>query len=153
MKSIIYRFYKAFQSLDHEAMNACYHPDAEFEDPAFGKLKGRSLHKMWEMLCTSQKGKDFQMTYDDILQSEHDGEAHWEAKYTFSKTGRKVHNIIKAKFIIKDGLIYKHNDHFNLRIWAKQAMGWKGQILGGTGFFKKNLQKETNKMLSKYMAK
>lgn len=153
MKSIIYHFYKAFQSLDHKAMNACYHQDASFEDPAFGKLEGERLRKMWEMLCTSQKGKEFAMTYDDIKQSDHDEEAYWEVKYTFSKTGRKVHNKIKAEFEIKDGLIYKHHDSFNLRKWASQAMGWKGSLLGGTSFFKKNLQKETNKMLSKYMAK
>ncbi|MCK5702831.1 MAG: nuclear transport factor 2 family protein, partial [Cyclobacteriaceae bacterium] len=72
---------------------------------------------------------------------------HWEAYYSFSKTGRKVHNIINAEFEFKDGKIIKHIDNFDLYKWSKQALGIQGLILGWTGFFKKKLHKQTNKML------
>ena len=53
------------------------------------------------------------------------GSAHWEAWYSFSKTGRKVHNIVEAEFEFKDSKIIKHTDTFNLHKWASQAMGWR----------------------------
>ena len=79
--------------------------------------------------------------------------ANWEAIYNFSKTGRKVHNKIKAEFEFKDGKIIKHTDTFDLHKWAKQAMGFKGFLLGGTSFFKKKLNAQTNKLLSSFEKK
>ncbi|MFT4771922.1 MAG: hypothetical protein ACI9D1_001957, partial [Cryomorphaceae bacterium] len=88
-----------------------------------------------------------------VKASDQAGSAHWEAKYTFSKTGRKVHNSIDATFEFSDGKIIKHTDDFDLKKWAKQAMGLKGALLGGTGFFKKKLQEQTNGMLAKFESK
>lgn len=150
MKSIIEQFYTAFEAVDGEAMAACYHSDVVFEDPAFGVLKGEKAKTMWRMLCESQRGKDFQVTYSGITSDNTSGKAHWEAKYEFSQTGRKVHNKIDAAFEFKDGLIIKHVDTFDLQKWAKQALGFKGALLGGTGFFKKKLNAQTNALLAKW---
>lgn len=150
MKSIIEKFYDAFTALDGNAMAACYHPDIAFEDPAFGNLKGEKAKNMWRMLCESQQGKDFQISYSNVSCSDTAGSAHWEAKYVFSQTGRSVHNKIDAEFELKDGLIIKHVDTFNLQKWAKQALGFKGAILGGTAFFKKKLNAQTIAMLAKW---
>lgn len=103
------------------------------------------------MLCSSQKGKDFKVVFSDIEANENKGTAHWEAFYTFSKTGRKVHNIIDAEFEFKDSLIIKHIDTFNLHKWARQAMGLKGLLFGGMGFFKAKLHNQTNYILDKYI--
>jgi SnoaL-like domain len=150
MENLLNNFYKGFQNLDAENMVECYHPDIFFEDPAFGILEKERAKNMWRMLCDSQKGKDFKVTYSQILAEENEGSAHWEAFYTFSQTGRKVHNIISANFEFKDGLIIKHLDNFNLHSWAKQAMGVKGALIGKTAFFKKKLQQTTNSLLDKY---
>lgn len=147
MRNLISDFYKAFHQLDANKMTSCYHKDVVFEDPAFGVLEGKKASAMWHMLCESQKGKDFTVEASNITENS----AHWEAFYTFSKTGRKVHNKIDATFKFKDGLIIKHTDHFNLHTWAKQAIGFKGWLLGGTGFFKKKLQSQTNRLLNKYI--
>lgn len=149
-QDLINQFYSAFANLDAEAMASCYHKNVVFEDPAFGMLKGEKAGNMWRMLCQSQKGKDFVVTFSEINGTEGKGSAHWEAKYTFSKTGRKVHNKIRAEFEFADGKIIKHTDQFDLKKWAKQAMGFKGALLGGTGFFKKKLQEQTNGMLAKF---
>ncbi|WP_138433921.1 nuclear transport factor 2 family protein [Winogradskyella algicola] len=147
MKDLISKFYQAFHELDAKKMASYYHEDIIFEDPAFGVLKGEQANAMWQMLCESQKGKDFKIETSNIT----DNSAHWEAYYTFSKTGRKVHNKIDATFEFKDGLIIKHTDNFSLHNWAKQAIGFKGWLLGGTGFFRKKLQSQTNYLLIKFM--
>ena len=151
MGKIITDFYNAFNNLDAEAMCSFYHEDIVFEDPAFGVLKGERAKAMWKMLCTSQKGKNFKVISSDIIENENEGSAHWEAFYMFSKTGRKVHNKIDAKFEIKDGLIIKHIDTFNLHKWANQAIGIKGMLFGGMGFFKTKLQKQTSHLLDKFI--
>lgn len=149
MEKVIEKFYNAFNKLDAEKMSECYHNEIIFEDPAFGVLKGEKAKNMWRMLCASQKNKEFIVTYSNITNSS----ANWEAQYYFSQTGKKVHNIITAKFEFKDGLIIKHADDFDLHKWAKQALGFKGFLLGGTGFFKKKLNAQTNNLLAKYEAK
>jgi ketosteroid isomerase-like protein len=153
MKSTIEKFYKAFSELDAETMASCYAKNVVFEDPAFGVLNGEHAKNMWRMLCESQKGKDFTVVASNFKADEKTGSAHWEAFYTFSQTGRKVHNKIDAHFEFENGLIVKHTDHFNLHSWAKQAMGFKGILLGGTPFFKKKLHAQTNRLLQKYEAR
>lgn len=151
MEDLIKTFYTAFQQQDHEAMNACYHDDIVFHDPGFGELHGEDAKAMWTMLC--KKAQDFSLEFSDVKVNGDKGSAHWEAKYTFSQTGRSVHNIIDAQFEFKDGKIIKHNDHFNLHRWAGQALGFKGKLLGGTKFFQKKLQAQTNGMLRKFRQK
>ena len=153
MSTIISQFYTAFAKLDAETMNSFYHDDIVFKDPAFGTLKGFEVNYMWQMLCESQVGKDFNVQFSNVMEDAVSGTAHWEADYTFSKTGRKVHNEIDAEFKIKDGKIIEHIDRFNLKKWAAQAMGFKGSILGGTGYFKRKLQFRTRRMLEHYIEK
>ena len=152
-ENIVKKFYEAFSNLDAEGMVSLYSDDIIFQDPAFGKLEGERAKNMWRMLCESQKGQDFKVKYSQVFCDQTRGAAHWEAFYTFSRTGRKVHNIIEAKFDIKDGKIIRHIDTFNLHRWAKQAMGFSGFLLGWSGFFKNKLQAQTNKLLTKYEAK
>ena len=148
-KQLITKFYDAFTKLDSEAMTSCYHKDIVFTDPAFGTLKGERAKAMWIMLC--ENAQDLTVTYSNIEATETEGKAHWDATYVFSKTGRNVINSIDAKFVFKDGKIISHIDHFSLHTWAKQAMGFKGLLLGGTAFFKKKLNLQTNRLLDKFM--
>lgn len=150
MKQVVETFYNAFKNLDAETMVSCCHESIVFEDPVFGVLKGDHAKNMWRMLCEFQKGKDFKITYSNIEANDLNGTAHWEAFYTFSKTGRKVHNEIQSRFEFKDGKIIKHTDTFDLYKWSKQAFGLKGFLLGKTTFFKKKLNTQTNSLLSKF---
>ncbi|MFK7782782.1 nuclear transport factor 2 family protein [Psychroserpens sp.] len=153
MEHVIEKFYNAFKNLDAESMVSFYHEDIVFKDPAFGVLKGNRAKNMWRMLCESQKNKDFQVTFSNINVSEYESSASWEAFYTFSKTGRKVHNIIEARFEFKDGKIIKHTDSFNLYRWSKQALGLKGFVMGNTKYFRNKLKAQTNRLLDKYEKK
>lgn len=153
MEKLIHKFYSAFNDLDVDTMVSCYHKDIHFEDPGFGVLKGERACNMWRMLVGSQKGKDFKVSFSDIQANQESGSAHWEAQYNFSKTGRRVHNKIDAKFKFKDGLIIEHIDHFNLYTWSKEALGGSAYLIGWTGFFKKKLQEQTHKTLSQFEKK
>lgn len=153
MRNIIEEFYEAFSRLDAENMVKYYHPDVVFQDPAFGELKADRAKNMWRMLCHSQKGKGFKLEYRIINFNKEKASVQWDAFYTFSQTGRKVHNKIFAKFVIENGLIMEHIDEFSLYNWSKQAMGIKGYFLGKTSFFRNKLQQKTNLLLNEFEKK
>lgn len=151
-EEVITRFYSAFQRLDHQTMNGCYSDDIVFSDPAFGLLRGEEVKYMWEMLC--KNAKDFSLTFSNIqLLDEEYATCNWIANYTFSKTGRKVVNNIKAFMKLKDGKIMEHSDAFKLSKWAAQALGWKGQLFGWMGWMKRKIQKNARKNLIAYIEK
>ena len=78
------------------------------------------------------------------------GRAHWEAWYTFSASGRKVHNIIDATFEFRDGKIVKHTDRFDLHRWAGLALGLPGTLLGWTPFLQNKIRAMAQKGLADY---
>lgn len=148
-EQLIQRFYSAFQKRDHAGMAACYHKDVEFSDMVFIGLKGDRARGMWRMLCIN--GADLRIEFRDIKADDKTGTAHWDARYTFSKTGRKVLNSIDASFEFRDGLIYKHNDRFDLHAWAGQALGLPGKLLGGTGFMQGKIRTMAGKSLDDFL--
>jgi ketosteroid isomerase-like protein len=149
-EATITRFYTAFNKLDYVTMNSCYSNDIVFNDPAFGLLEGDEARAMWEMLC--KNARDFSLTFSNIqLLDEEYATCNWTATYTFSKTGRKVVNHIKAHMKLKDGKITEHSDAFKLSTWAAQALGWKGVLFGWMGWMKKKIQKNARKNLVTFM--
>lgn len=148
--AVIERFYSAFQKLDAKTMNDCYSDDIIFSDPVFLTLRGDEVRSMWEMLC--KNAKDFTLTFSDIeLLDEEYATCRWVANYTFSKTGNKVTNHIKAFMRLKDGKITEHSDAFRLSTWIAQALGWKGVLFGWTGFMKRGVQNNARRNLLKFM--
>jgi len=143
-------FYSAFAKGDAETMTSLYADAVEFEDPAFGKLKGSEAKMMWQMLIERSKG-NLKVSYEVSETTKNTAKVNWTAVYPFSKTGRMVTNHIEATLVIENGRIIQHTDHFNLWKWSRQAMGWKGYLLGWTPFFRKKLQQQTRKMLQQYM--
>ncbi len=147
---LIETFYTAFQSRNADGMCACYHPDVTFADPAFGTLHGARAASMWRMLV--ERGKDLRVTFGDIHADDTRGSAHWEARYTFSKSRRPVLNIIEAEFVFKDGLIFQHTDRFNLWKWSSMALGLTGTLLGWTPLIQSAIRKEALRGLEKFLS-
>lgn len=147
---LITGFYKAFQKRDWKKMAACYAPNATFHDEVFD-LVGPEIGAMWRMLC--ERGKDLKLEFSNVRGTDKKASAHWEAWYTFTPTKRKVHNIIDAQFTLKNGLITKHVDAFDLHAWAGQALGAKGRLLGGLGMVHKGIRRNARKALDDFMAK
>jgi ketosteroid isomerase-like protein len=128
---LIERFYAAFGARDGAAMAACYAPDAVFSDPVFGELRGAEPGRMWVML--TGRAQDLAITLESHSASDDgSGAAHWLADYTFTTTGRRVHNDVRARFAFRDGLIAEHHDDFSFHGWARQALGPAGLLLGWT---------------------
>ena len=148
-QELINRFYTAFQQRDWKTMQQCYHPEAHFSDPAFPGLNYLEVKAMWHMLC--ENAKDFSLQFSDVTSNHDKGSCNWQAWYTFSVTGRKVHNIIKADFRFKDGLIMQHTDTFNFWRWSRMAMGVTGSLLGWTPFFRSKVQSTARKSLARFM--
>jgi SnoaL-like domain len=144
-EKVIIKFYTDFQALDYRGMQEAYHIDAEFSDPVFGTLTAREVKAMWEMLLT--RSKDLRISFRDVQASDSAGKCHWEAWYTFSKTGLPVHNIIDAQFEFKDGKIYRHHDVFSLWRWSRQALGTTGLLMGWSPWVQNKIRRSARKSL------
>jgi limonene-1,2-epoxide hydrolase len=148
-EELIESFYTSFQRLDAEAMLRCYHPDIRFSDPVFPLLSKAEVSAMWKMLCS--QAKNFDLTFAAIEANDQTGKAHWEARYDFSATGRRVHNKIEAEFEFQDGKIIKHTDTFDFWKWSSMALGSVGILLGWTPLLRKKVQKQARERLAKFM--
>jgi len=147
--AVISKFYTAFRDHDAKAMSECYHPEIEFSDPVFVKLRGKDASKMWIMLIERSKGK-LHINFSDVQSDENLGSAKWIATYLFSKTNRNVINNVKAKFEFKDGLIIKHTDDFDLWKWSRMAFGFKGLLLGWTNLMQNKIRETAKNSLSQF---
>jgi ketosteroid isomerase-like protein len=146
---LIQRFYAAFARLDGNAMAACYAPDARFSDPVFSDLRGEEPGAMWRML--TGRARDLEVI---LLAHEANGDvgrAHWVADYTF-RTGRRVHNDIRAEFRFQDGLIANHRDCFSFYGWVRQALGPAGAAFGWTPMLRAKVQREARAGLDEFIA-
>jgi ketosteroid isomerase-like protein len=149
-EQIVQRFYTAFQQLDYTTMQDCYSENAIFNDPVFGILQGKEVSSMWEMLC--KNAKDFSLEFSNIESLDEEYiTCHWKAAYTFSATGRKVVNNIKAHMRIQEGKITEHSDKFDLWKWSRQALGIPGLLLGWSNFIQNKVHKTARKNLEKFM--
>jgi ketosteroid isomerase-like protein len=146
---LIESFYAAFARHDGDAMAACYAPDAHFSDPVFTDLRGEQPGAMWKML--TGRAKDLEVSLVEHAADGERGTAHWLADYTF-RTGRKVHNDVRAEFRFEDGLIADHRDSFSFYAWSRQALGPVGLALGWTPIVRSKVQGEARAGLDEFLA-
>ena len=148
--ALIERLYAALDAHDGDAMARCYADDASFEDPAFGRLTGSEVGDMWSMLAG--RSSDLRV---ELLEHEADdstGTAHWLARYTFARTGRPVVNDVRATFRFAGGRIVEHRDDFDLRRWARQALGRVGVVLGLTPLLGRSVRRLARRELAAFQA-
>ena len=147
-ETVIRAFYDAFARRDAEGMVRGYHPDVFFTDPVFPSLRGTEAGDMWRMLVG--RAKDLEVTLDEASADDDGGRARWTARYTFTRTGRKVVNRVESMFAFRDGLIVRHYDHFSLWRWAAQAFGPLGRIAGWSLPFKWKVRKDAARALERF---
>ena len=148
---LITTFYTCFQKKDYNGMQECYAESAVFNDEAFRNLNSEEVKAMWEMLCKT--GKEFRLTFGNVSETPTGGSAEWTASYLFSRTGKSVVNNVHAEFLIEDGKIIRHTDTFDFYIWAKQAFGITGLLLGWTSYFQNKVQAAARGNLENFMNK
>lgn len=150
-KATIERFYSAFAKLDADTMQACYAPDARFDDEAFSLQGAQQIGGMWRMLCTATKAKglaDWKLEYSQIT----DHSAHWDAHYRFSTTGRLVLNRVDSQFEFNaQGLITSQRDRFDFWTWSRQALGTPGLLLGWSPMLRNKVRATAAANLKKFM--
>jgi hypothetical protein len=144
-EALITKFYTAFQQKDFVTMQSCYHPEATFSDPVFPNLNSKEVKAMWQMLLTSSK--DLRLEFSEVT----DHSARWDAWYTFSRSGRPVHNIIRSSFTFRDGRIFTQRDDFNFWRWSRQALGLSGTLLGWTPVVSNKVRSTARRALDKFM--
>lgn len=149
-EKLIHHFYTSFAQKDYRAMQDCYADGATFSDEVFQNLNSAQVKAMWEMLIS--RGKDLQIRFQNVSANEKKGSAEWIANYTFSQTGKKVENRIKADFEFADGKIIKHLDSFDFYKWSSQALGLPGVLLGWTPFLKNKVRNTAMKSLTDFMS-
>ena len=150
-EELIQTFYDAFARLDYTTMQSCYTADPIFNDPVFGILQGREVGSMWEMLC--KNAKNFSLHVGKIEVDGEYGTCDWTASYTFSKTGKRVVNKVKAHIRIENGKITEHTDEFDIYKWSRQALGLPGILLGWSGYLKNKIRYDAKKKLQVFMDK
>ena len=148
--ALIERFYSAFARRDVETMLSCYRPDVVFCDPVFGTLSGSQARAMWRML--NARAVDLAVEFGEVAATGGGGSAHWEARYTYTATGRPVHNRIAASFEFRDGSIARHVDRFSLWRWAAMALGSQGALLGWLPPVRSAIRASAAKARAAYMA-
>ncbi len=148
-QQLITRLYSAFKKADYKTMQECYHDDAIFFDPVFEDLNAAEVKDMWEMLCKS--ARNFSVEFSEVAADDEYGSCRWVAHYTFSQTGKKVTNKIKAYFKFHEGKIVEHTDNFDLWIWSRQALGLPGWILGWSNVLQKKIRAKAQDNLAKFM--
>ncbi len=148
-EALIHRFYDAFAARDADTMAACYHERAVFGDPVFPRLVGREIGMMWRMLC--ERASDLEIEHSRVAADDDRGTAHWDARYTFSGTGRKVINRIDASFRFEGGAIIEHNDVFDFWAWSRMAIGPAGVLLGWTPLLRNKVRAQAQRGLERFM--
>jgi ketosteroid isomerase-like protein len=148
-EKLIRHFYESFKNKDFKSMQSCYADNATFSDAVFQNLNAAQVRAMWEMLIT--RGKDLELRFQNIKADEKTGSAEWIANYTFSQTGNKVENHIKANFEFENGKIVKHVDDFDFYKWSSQALGVSGKLLGWTSFLKNKVRQKAMKSLEDFI--
>lgn len=132
-------------------MQACYHQDVKFSDPVFQNLTGNEARAMWHMLIAAST--DLEIKFSEAEATEKNGSCKWDAFYSFSKTGNKVHNVISATFEFENNLIINHRDTFDLWRWSKMALGLPGALLGWSPFIKQKIRKTAIRNLAKFISR
>lgn len=150
--ALLERYYRAFSTLDAEAMAACYHPEVRFGDPAFPALTGGEVGDMWRMMSGRAVGFRLDITEAPGVSREGRGHGACVAHYTFSATGRAVANPIRSEFKFRDGLIAVQTDRFPFWAWSRQALGLPGLLLGWTPLLQRKVQRQAGQGLAGFRA-
>ncbi len=150
------KFYSAFAQLDSDTMATCYADDASFEDEVFTLRGKREVMGMWRMLCEATRANgrdDWKLEWSGVDATDTAGQAHWDANYRFSATGRMVLNRIDARFTFNpQGLIATHRDRFDFWAWSRQALGTPGLLLGWTPMLRNKVRARADGNLRKFLA-
>jgi len=155
-QALLKRFYAAFATLDARAMQSCYAPDAQFEDPLFALRGAEQIGAMWQMLCQTIRNGGPAVWRLETREVEaaggERGSAHWEARYRSGAAGRMVHNVVEAQFTFEGGLIAGHSERYDFWRWSRQALGSTGLVMGWSPMLRNQVRRQAQGKLERFLA-
>jgi len=124
---LLVKYLQAIKEQDLKTISSCFHEEAEFYEPAYGKLTGPKIAAWWTFFFA--QAKEFHSEFDSLKVNGDKATVHSEHWYYWNATGAGVHNLVESEFDFKDGKIFRQIDNYNLNAWAFQAleskfMGW-----------------------------
>jgi ketosteroid isomerase-like protein len=150
--AFITKFYHAFATRDWATMCAYVRRTTpRFRDPVFHDLDAEHVRAMWKMFCT--RSADLEVEFSHVAANDRFAVGHWDARYTFSKTGRRVLNRIDATFEMRDGRIFAHVDVFSFHQWSAQALGGFGKLAGWSSTLNGAVSSSAHAALKEFMQK
>lgn len=147
-RELVRRLYEALARRDGDAMASVYATAVRFHDPVFGDLTGDQAGDMWRMLTS--RSRDLRVDLVEHDADEQTGTAHWIARYTFTPTGRRVVNDVRASFRFGDEGIVDHVDRFSFYRWSRQALGALGLLLGWSPLLALFLRRRAQRDLARF---
>ena len=143
---LLQRLFTALDQHNHATMGSCYHAEATFHDIAFNLERRQRIQSMWHMIC---EGTDIRAEFEVVHANEQEGRVNLVDDYTFTDTGRHVHNVIDSRFRFRDGLIAEHRDLCDAHAWGAMALGGVGGFLAGRIRLLRSLK--ANRLLQKFI--
>jgi hypothetical protein len=150
------RLYQAFERLDGDMMQACYAPQATFDDEIYSLHGAREIGGMWRMHCRSARVRSRGGFRLEVGQFHMDGSrarVRWEVQYRYGEGNRDVFNRVDAEFEFDaDGRILRHRDRYSFGRWARQALGWPALVFGWTPLLRWWTRKRAASKLARYLS-
>ncbi len=148
------RFFAALARLDAPALQSCYSDNARFEDELFSLHGSHMVGGMWRMMCSNVRHRGrmvWQLDVRELATQGGLGSARWEAQYLFED--RPVHIVVASEFSFDGlGLIRRHRDHYDFWAWARQALGWRGQLAGWSPYMRRRTRRDAAARLRRFVS-
>lgn len=155
-KEVIEKFFLSYQNHDHQGMQDCLAPTAQFSDYAFKKIKDNEVKAMWHWFCILYKGRPpIDVPEFEILESENDTViARYRVVYLYGEKKSPVDYFIKTRFKLHQDKITEQNDIFDSvseNDFAKMALGEPLSLLASTPFLRPIVRIIAKRKLNKFM--
>lgn len=137
------RFFRAIQARAMDEIVSAYAPDALFDCPIIGHVKGREIGQLWQNFFkrTPSHRLDFTITNVEGRKAF----VEWATEHRFFETGRPVHLQGASSLTFQGGRIRFHHTIFDRHSWSGQALGLSGYVLsylpGSQCFFRDEIRR------------
>lgn len=143
-EAVITGFYDHFVAADAAGLLAHYHPDAVYDSPLTGELRGEALRQWWQLLCGQQGGTN-RAALSQLDADDYRARLEWRLHYRYRAAAVALSG--QAHFEFAHGRILSHHDDFSVWTWASQTDGWRGWSMGWSSVYQARLKAEIRRKL------
>lgn len=141
--AVVIRFFESYQKNDWQNMARCYHDKASFSDPIYPDLREESIVYLWFSRLAARRVVDLQ--YRVLFADDRKAQVEWSGLSPLH--GKSVQIKGLSTFALWDATIVRQVDEFSFVQWSRQALGWKGWLLGSLRFYQARVQRSARSQL------